>query len=99
MMWTVEIRPQRGVGVKLGMQALARRLAFSPAESMANDNWTKYKMSGGQALTRGALVEAESMWLAALEEAEDFPEDDGRRAITYEGLSEAYFRQGKNKDA
>jgi tetratricopeptide (TPR) repeat protein len=66
---------------------------------MANDNWTKYKTSGEQALTRGALVEAESMWLAALEEAEDFPEDDSRRAVTYEGLSEAYFRQGKNKDA
>lgn len=66
---------------------------------MTNDNWTKYKTSGEQALTRGSLVEAESMWLAALEEAEDFPEDDSRRAITYEGLSEAYFRQGKNKDA
>lgn len=48
---------------------------------------------------RGALGEAESMWLAALEEAEDFPENDSRRAVTYEGLSEAYFRQGKNKDA
>ncbi len=66
---------------------------------MTNDSWNKYKTSGEQALTRGALVEAESMWLAALEEAEDFPEDDSRRAITYEGLSEAYFRQGKNKDA
>ncbi len=66
---------------------------------MTNDSWQKYKTSGEQALTRGALVEAESMWLAALEEAEDFPEDDSRRAITYEGLSEAYFRQGKNKDA
>lgn len=66
---------------------------------MTNENWQKYKASGEQALTRGALVEAESMWLAALEEAEDFPEDDSRRAITYEGLSEAYFRQGKNKDA
>jgi tetratricopeptide (TPR) repeat protein len=66
---------------------------------MTNDNWLKYKNSGEQALTRGALGEAESMWLAALEEAEDFPENDSRRAITYEGLSEAYFRQGKNKDA
>ncbi|CAN5395653.1 hypothetical protein BH10CYA1_BH10CYA1_47820 [soil metagenome] len=66
---------------------------------MSNDSWQKYKVSGEQALTRGSLVEAESMWLAALEEAEDFPEDDSRRAITYEGLSEAYFRQGKNKDA
>lgn len=66
---------------------------------MTNDNWLKYKNSGEQALTRGALGEAESMWLAALEESEDFPENDSRRAITYEGLSEAYFRQGKNKDA
>jgi len=66
---------------------------------MTNDNWQKYKSSGEQALMRGALGEAESMWLAALEEAEDFPENDSRRAVTYEGLSEAYFRQGKNKDA
>lgn len=66
---------------------------------MLSDNWQKYKMSGEQALSRGALSEAESMWLAALEEAEDFHENDSRRAVTYEGLSEAYFRQGKNKDA
>ncbi len=83
--------------VKLG-KALVR-VALSPANTMTNANWQKYKTSGEQALTRGSLVEAESMWLAALEEAEDFPEDDLRRAITYEGLSEAYFRQGRNKDA
>ncbi len=84
--------------VKLG-KAVVSRVAFSAANTMTNANWQKYKISGEQALTRGSLVEAESMWLAALEEAEDFPQDDTRRAITYEGLSEAYFRQGKNKDA
>lgn len=48
---------------------------------------------------KGRLVEAESMWLAAMEEANNFAEDDTRRAITYEGLAESYFRQGKNREA
>lgn len=62
-------------------------------------NWQKYRTSGERALNQGKLEEAESMWLAAMEETEDFSEDDPRRATTLEGLAEAYFRQGKHSSA
>src|SRR5271157_5486527 len=62
-------------------------------------NWQRYRAAGEQALQQGRLKEAESMWIAALAETESFQALDTRKAVTYEGLGEAFYRQGNYPQA
>ncbi|MGH9551857.1 MAG: tetratricopeptide repeat protein, partial [Terriglobales bacterium] len=57
-------------------------------------NWQRYSASGTKALQSRDLDTAESMWLAAMEEATDFTDTDPRLAHTLESLAEVYYRRG-----
>lgn len=57
-------------------------------------NWHRYSASGTKALQSKDLDTAESMWLAAMEEANDFDLTDPRLAHTLESLAEIYYRRG-----
>lgn len=55
--------------------------------------WYVYKSSAEIELREGNLPAAERLWLAALEEAEEFSTTDVRLLVTLESLSEIYFEQ------
>src|ERR1700728_2482712 len=59
-----------------------------------SSNWERYSASGTKALQSKDLASAENMFLAALEESEDFPDTDQRIAHTLESLAEVYYRMG-----
>jgi tetratricopeptide (TPR) repeat protein len=62
-------------------------------------DWEEYKNSAEKAQRDGKYSFAEHIWLAALEEVEDWPENDGRRGFTLEKLCECLWYQGKFSDA
>lgn len=62
-------------------------------------NWTHYKMQAIKAAQMSDYDEAERMWREALKEAEKYGEDDGRFALTIDGLAKAFFNQGKLEQA
>lgn len=64
-----------------------------------NADWDQYKAAGEEALQEGDFACAETMWLAAYEQAKHFKKFDARFAVTLEGLSEALWHQGKYADA
>lgn len=57
--------------------------------------WEVLSASVEKALQAQDWEEAETMALAALEEAEEFESGDGRLAMTLESLAELYYLQGK----
>lgn len=57
--------------------------------------WYVYRASAEQARLKGDLGAAETSWLAALEEAEDYGQHSPRLTTTLEGLSEVYWLEGK----
>ncbi|HEY9676912.1 MAG TPA: tetratricopeptide repeat protein [Drouetiella sp.] len=57
--------------------------------------WEVLTASAEQALSNRDFGEAETMALAALEEAESFAASDGRLAMTLESLAEIYYLQQK----
>jgi tetratricopeptide (TPR) repeat protein len=62
-------------------------------------DWEEYKNSAEKAQREGKYSFAEHVWLAALEEAEDWAENDKRRGYTLEKLCECLWYQGKFPDA
>jgi tetratricopeptide (TPR) repeat protein len=64
-----------------------------------NPNWMKLSQTAAQAACKGNYSCAEATWLAALQEAEDFAVSDQRLVQTLEGLSEAFRKQGKFRQA
>lgn len=64
----------------------------------AND-WERYYYEAETAAKEMKLEYAETMWLAALMEAQLFGEADNRLVLTLEGLAEIYWSQGKFRNA
>jgi tetratricopeptide (TPR) repeat protein len=66
-------------------------------ESRTNygSDWEKFRVGGVRALALGNVLEAQAMWLGALDESSDFRFDDPRLSTTLEGLAEVYWRRGK----
>src|SRR5581483_3463935 len=58
-------------------------------------NWTHFKMQAVKANQMSDHDEAERLWREALKEAEKFGEDDGRFAMTIDGLARTYFTLDK----
>ncbi len=65
---------------------------------MEND-WRKLCESARHASASSNFGYAETLWVAALQEAEEFAESDERLIQTLEGLAEAYRKQGKFRQA
>ncbi|HEY9783840.1 MAG TPA: tetratricopeptide repeat protein [Candidatus Obscuribacterales bacterium] len=61
----------------------------------ANQVWHERKVAAEAALQRGDLQAAESMWHAALEQAEYFNEGDPRLAFTLDNLADAMTMRGR----
>jgi tetratricopeptide (TPR) repeat protein len=62
-------------------------------------DWRRYYALAENAVRDGNYDYAETMWQAALQEAEEFGQADHRLALTYEGLGEVYWYQGKFRQA
>jgi tetratricopeptide (TPR) repeat protein len=62
-------------------------------------DWEEYKNSAEKAQRDGKYSFAEHVWLAALDEVEDTPDNDKRRGFTLEKLCECLWYQGKFPDA
>ncbi|HEY9775745.1 MAG TPA: tetratricopeptide repeat protein [Planktothrix sp.] len=58
-------------------------------------SWDRYKTYAEQATAQGCFDDAEAMWLAALEEAEQFGLGDPRLPLTLEHLADVELKQGK----
>ncbi len=58
-------------------------------------DWEKFRAAGTKAVEAGNLLEAQAMWLAALDESSDFRFDDPRLSTTLECLAEIYWTRGK----
>lgn len=65
---------------------------------MDND-WGRFILQAKKASSAGNYSYAETIWTAALQEAEDFGESDERLVQTLEGLADAYTKQGKYRHA
>lgn len=57
--------------------------------------WLSYKEQAERAVQQNKLEHAESLWYAALQDAESFPANDPRLTITLECLAELLFKQRK----
>jgi tetratricopeptide (TPR) repeat protein len=62
-------------------------------------SWERYKGYAEQATAQGNLEDAEAMWLAALQEAEQFGLSDARLPLTLEHLADVELKQGKKEVA
>lgn len=60
-----------------------------------SDSWKRLIEEGNNSYERGKIPEAEVKFLAALEEAEKFGEQDDRLALTLNNLAAMYHEQGK----
>jgi len=58
-------------------------------------DWEKFRLSGVKSMEEGNFLEAQAMWLAALDETTDFRFDDPRLIMTLENLAEVYWRRNK----
>lgn len=63
------------------------------------DEWERFRAQAEKAFKDGNFGYSETMWLAALQEAEIFGNQDPRLSYTLEGLGEVYFAQAKYRHA
>jgi tetratricopeptide (TPR) repeat protein len=82
---------------KTGRAEEAKAMDALVLESRTNygSDWEKFRVGGVKALAAGNILEAQAMWLGALDESSDFRFDDPRLSTTLEGLAEVYWRRGK----
>jgi tetratricopeptide (TPR) repeat protein len=67
--------------------------------SLVNDIWKIYRASAESCVKAGQYSEAERLWLAALEVAEDYGPDNAMLTTSLEGLAEVFWYQGKHEFA
>lgn len=68
-----------------------RALGAKPPEAEESKTWTRYKDLAAAAAARCNYAQAESMWLHALEEAQNFPPGDRRQLFTLENVASLYM--------
>ncbi len=74
---------------------LAMLVALSLLTACAQEPWESYNDAGVEAYEQARYAEAEELYLAALEEAEKFGEQDPRLATVLNNLAALYRLQGK----
>ena len=74
-------------------------LCLAPFAVAQNTEWQTHVNAGTEAYQRGQYVEAEKRFLAALEEAEKFGEQDPRLASSLNSLADIYQAKGQHSDA
>jgi tetratricopeptide (TPR) repeat protein len=81
---------------KTGRVEEAKTMDALVLESRTNygSDWEKFRVAGVKALAAGNVLEAQAMWLGALDESADFRFDDPRLSTTLEGLAEVYWQRG-----
>ncbi len=80
----------------LGPISLALAIAFAPHPGWGQQGlWEQLINQGNQALSRGALSEAETRYLQALQVAEQFAPDDLRRTTARRNLAQTHVLQGR----
>lgn len=80
----------------LGPISLALAIAFAPRPGWGQQGmWEQLINQGNQALSRGALSEAETRYLQALQVAEQFAPHDLRRATARRNLAQTLVLQGR----
>ena len=67
--------------------------------SVSDEEWWKYIHAGMQAYQQGRYTDAETSWLAALEEAKQFGDEDVRLATSLNNLALLYNTQGQYAQA
>lgn len=66
---------------------------------VVNHEWLRYREQAENAAMRGNYAQAESMWLAALSEAQSFEENDPRILYTLNCLASLYSSLGRYEQA
>lgn len=72
------------------MESLVRN-----SRSKYSSEWDHYRSAAVKATEQENYFSAQALWLAALDEAKDFPSDDPRLSLTLESLAEVYWKQLK----
>lgn len=76
-------------------EALKLEKFVSDCREQNVSDWEQLKTLGSQLQEAGKLLEAQAMWLAALDECSEFRFDDPRLSLTLENLAEIYWRRRK----
>ncbi len=85
--------------VKWLLVGLLWLLLWSTSAWAGEEDWRKYNTAGIKAYQRGDYVDAEKLWSAALEEAEEFGVEDPRFATSLNNLAVLYKAQGRYAEA
>ncbi len=67
--------------------------------SVSDEEWERLMKAGGEAYQQGRYTDAETSWLAALEQAKKFGDEDTRLATSLNNLAELYDTQGQYAQA
>ncbi len=67
--------------------------------SVSDEEWERYIQTGEEAYQQGRYTDAETSWLAALEQAKKFGDEDTRLATSLNNLALLYSEQGKYAEA
>ena len=65
----------------------------------SSQGWEEYMEAGYEAQQSGRLLEAEEMFLVAVQYAEGFGADDIRRAVSLDNLADVYRAQQRDREA
>lgn len=76
-------------------EAAAMEEQVNESRTKHGSDWEKFRIAGAKAIEEGNFLEAQAMWLAALDETSDFRFDDPRLTMTLENLAEVYWRRNK----
>jgi len=76
-------------------EAQAMEDLVAESRTKYGSDWEKFRIAGVKAMEDGNFIEAQAMWLAALDETSDFRFDDPRLSMTLENLAEVYWRRNK----
>ena len=78
---------------------IAMLVALSLLTACAQESWEEYNDAALEAHDQARYAEAEELYLEALEEAENFGEQDTRLATSLNNLAELYRVQGRYAEA
>jgi len=91
-------------GTDINNDSLVLQIIYVPAPDVyvtacAQESWESYNAAGLEAHEQARYAEAEELYLAALEEAEQFGDQDPRLADSLNNLAFSYHGQGKYVEA
>jgi len=84
---------------RTGLGLASRRLSLLRTDQIVKETWERYRADAEKAVKAGNLPEAEALFFAALQDAEQFADDDPRLTVSLESLAEFYWNQQKHFQA